>query len=114
MIKHGYLEQILRPCHRVGIGAFPCKKESAKALEVVIRHPLSLRILLLDGAESRWRREQDAAIVFADHTPERTGIGRANRLALIENGRTAVQKRPIDGVAVADDPADVRSRPEHF
>ncbi len=46
-----------------------------------------------------------------DDAPEHAGIGRADRLALEDDRRAAMQQRRVDDVAVADDPADVASRP---
>ena len=49
--------------------------------------------------------------MLADDAPERAGVRRADRLALIHDGRGAMYQRPIDDVAVADDPADVGAAP---
>ena len=43
--------------------------------------------------------------------PEGARVGRADRLALVEDGRAAVEQRRVDDVGVADDPADVGGRP---
>ena len=43
--------------------------------------------------------------------PERTGIGCADRLALVQDRRASVEQRRIDDVAVADGPADVATPP---
>ena len=55
-----------------------------------------------------------AHLVLRDHPPERAGVGRADRLALVEDRRAAVQQRRVDDVGVADHPADVGGRPEHL
>ena len=54
------------------------------------------------------------AAVLGDHAPERAGVRRADRLALVEDRGAAVQERRIDDVGVADHPADVGRRPPHF
>ncbi len=50
--------------------------------------------------------------VLRDHPPEGAGVRRADRLALVEHARAAVQQRRVDDVGMADDPADVGGRPE--
>ncbi len=76
-----------------------------------LREQLALRVFLLDGAERGRRGEHRDAAVLGDHAPERAGVGRADRLALVEDRGAAVQQRRIDDVAVADHPADVGGRP---
>ena len=82
--------------------------------EVVLREELALRVFLLDGAERGRRGEHGGAAVLGDHAPERAGVGRADRLALVEDRGAAVEQRRIDDVAVADHPADVGGRPIHL
>ena len=72
---------------------------------------LPSRVFLLDGAERGRRGEHRDALVLGDDAPERAGVGRADRLALVEDRGAAVQQRRIDDVAVADHPADVGGRP---
>ena len=43
----------------------------------------------------------------ASDPPEGAGIGRADRLALVEHRRAAVQQRRVDDVGMADHPADI-------
>ena len=73
-----------------------------------------MRIFLLDGAESRRRGEQRHRLVLGDHPPEGARIGRADRLALIEDRGRAMQQRRIDDIGMADHPADIGGRPEHL
>src|SRR6516164_11330939 len=49
--------------------------------------------------------------MLGDHSPERPGIWRACGRSLIENGRCSMQQRRIDGIAVTNDPSDVRGGP---
>jgi hypothetical protein len=79
-----------------------------------LRQKLALRVFFLDGAERGRRREHGGAAVLGDHAPERAGIRRADRLALVEDRRAAVDERRIDDVAVTDHPADIGSRPIHL
>ena len=51
--------------------------------------------------------------VLGDHPPERAGVRRADRLALVQDGGRADQQRRVDDVGVADDPADVGGGPAH-
>src|SRR3546814_21043379 len=74
---------------------------------------LAARIFLLDRAECRWRGEETLDLVLRDDAPECAGIGRADRLAFVEDRRAAGEQRAIDDVRMADDPAAVRRRPEH-
>ena len=72
-----------------------------------LANSLPSRVFLLDGAERGRRGEHGDAPVLGDDAPERAGVGRADRLALVEDRGRAVQQRRIDDVAVADHPADV-------
>ena len=101
-----------RPCRR--IGALAGEEQRAEFRQVVLREQLALRVLLLDGAERGRRGEQRDAAVLGDDPPERAGIGRADRLALVQDRGAAVQQRRVDDVGMADDPADVGGRPEHL
>ena len=58
------------------------------------------------GAVNRRHR-----LVLGDDAPEGAGVGRADRLALVEDRGRAVDQRPVDDVAVADHPAHVRGAP---
>ena len=53
-------------------------------------------------------------LVLGDHAPERAGIGRADRLALVHDRGRAMNQRAVDDVAVADHPADVGAAPPHL
>src|SRR5437763_2712083 len=111
MVDHRHLEQVFRPLHSIGIGAFAGKKQGTELPEIVLREELALRIFLLDRAERRRRREQGNAAMLGDDAPKRAGIRRAHRLAFVEDGGAAMQQRRIDDVAVADHPADVGRGP---
>src|SRR5207237_3912380 len=58
--------------------------------------------------------EEPPHAVLRTDPPERSRIGRTDRLSLVEDGGAAVQERPIDDVRVADDPSDVARRPVHL
>ena len=76
---------------------------------------LALRVLALDRAERRRRGEERRRRRARRSTRQNApGVRRADRLALVEDGRAAVQQRRVDDVGVPDDPADVRRRPEHL
>ena len=70
------------------------------------------RVFLLDRAERGRRGEQRRDPVPRYDPPERAGIGGADRLALVDDRRVAVQQGRVADVAVADHPADVGGRPE--
>ena len=74
----------------------------------------AVRVLLLDRPEGGRRGEQRGRRrARAIDPPERAGVGRADRLALVEHGRGAGEQRRVDDVGVADDPADVAGGPPH-
>ena len=52
--------------------------------------------------------------MLGDDPPEGAGVGRADRLALEQDRRAAVQQRRVDDVGMADHPADIGGRPEHL
>ena len=56
----------------------------------------------------------DVHAVLGDDPPERAGVGRADRLALVQDRGAAGEQRRVDDVGVADDPADVGGGPEHL
>ena len=74
----------------------------------------ALRVFFLDGAERGRRGEHRGAVMFGDHPPEGAGVGRADRLALVEDRGAAVKQRRVDDVRMADHPADVGRRPVHL
>ena len=71
----------------------------------------AVRVLLLDGADRGRCGEQRLHPVLGRHTPERTRIRCADRLALVEHGRRAEHQRAVDDVGVADHPTHVGGRP---
>src|SRR5207302_2312409 len=82
--------------------------------EVVSGDVAALRILLLDGAERGGGREEGADTVLGADAPEGAGVRRPDGLALVEDGRAALEERRVHDVGVADDPADVRRSPKHL
>ncbi len=104
----------LRPLDGLGVGALAGQKQRAEGAQVVAADLLAPRVLLLDGAERRRRGEHRRHLVLGDHAPERAGIGRADRLALVQDGRAAVQQRRVADVRVAHHPADVGGSPERL
>ena len=114
MVDHRDFQHVFRPGHRRRIGALAGKKQRAEFRQIVFADLRAGRIVLLDGAERRRRGEQsDDAMIGAD-APERAGIGRADRLALVHDRRRAMKQRRIDDVAVPDHPADVGGAPPHL
>ena len=73
-----------------------------------------MRVLFLDRTERGRRCEHGGTAVLGDHAPERAGVGRADRLALVEDRGAAVKQRRVDDVRMADHPADIGRRPIHF
>src|SRR5262245_8300355 len=70
------------------------------------------RIFPFDGSEGRRCCKQDSHTMLRDQAPESTGVGSADRFALVENCRVAVEERGIDDVGVAYYPTHVRGGPE--
>ncbi|MGY3427087.1 hypothetical protein ACVWZW_007591 [Bradyrhizobium sp. F1.13.4] len=111
MVDHRHFQLLLRPFHRRRIGALAGQEQRAERREVVLPDEFSFRIFFPYRAERGRRSEEGDSLVLADHAPERAGIGRADRLALIHDRGRAVQQRAVDDVAVADHPADVGAAP---
>ena len=97
-----------------GSARSPARNRARNEERSYVLQEFRLRILLLDGAKGRGRGEQRHDPMIGDHPPIGAGIGRAHRLALVENGRATMKERPIDDVGMADHPADVRGGPEHL
>ena len=102
---------MLGPGDGVGIGALAGEEQRPHRGDVVILQQRRVRVLLAHGAQRGRRGEEGGDLVFLDDAPERAGVGRADRLAFVEDGRAAVQQRRIDDVGMADHPADVGGRP---
>ena len=68
-------------------------------------------VLLFQHADRGGRAEHRLDAILGDNLPPDRRIG-TDRQALVHNRRRAVQKRSVDDVRVADDPADVTRR-EH-
>ncbi len=111
VIDHRHLQLRFRPFHRRRIGAFAGQEQRAEFRQIVFADECAVRIFLPDGAERGRRGEERDGLVLGDHAPERAGIRRADRLALVHDRGRAMDQRPIDDVAVADDPADVGAAP---
>ncbi len=111
VIDDGNAEHGFGPAQRIGVGPLAGQEQRPQTGEIVVLHKHSFGILLANGAEGRRRREEHGDLVLLHHPPEGAGIRRADRLALIEHRRAAVQQRRIDDVGMADDPADIRRRP---
>src|SRR6185437_14044894 len=109
-----YPNHRLSPIDSRWIAALAGEEQGAEARQVVVPQQLAVGILLLDGAEGGRRGEQRDRLVLGDHAPEGAGVGRADRLAFVEDRGRAVEQRAVDGVAVADRPADVRGGPPHL
>ncbi len=105
------VENLLRPGDGVGIGPFAGQKERVHRGDVVVLEKLRLRVFLAHGAQRRRRGEEGGDLVVLDHPPEGAGVGRADRLALVEHAGAAVNERRIDDVGMPDDPADVGGGP---
>ena len=108
------MQHFLRPLDGRRVGALAGEKQCAEFRQVVFPDELALRVFLPDGAEGGGRGEQRHHAVLRDQAPEGAGVGRADRLALVEDRRAAVEQRRIDNVGVADHPADVGARPPHL
>ncbi len=105
---------LLRPLDGVGIGALAGQEQGAEFRQVVFGDELAVRVFLLDGAEGGRRGEQGRDLVLGDHPPEGAGIGRADRLALVEDRGAAGEQRRVDDIGMADDPADIGGGPIHL
>ncbi len=71
----------------------------------------ALGILTPDGAKRRRRRKQHVDPVLGNDAPEGSGVGRTDGFAFIENRRVAVEKRPVNDIRMAHNPADIGGCP---
>ena len=104
-------KNLLGPGDRVRVGALAGEEQGVHRLDVVVLEQRRLGVLLAHRAEGGRRREECGDLVLLDDPPERARVRRADRLALIEHARAAVQQRAVDDVGMADDPADVGRGP---
>ena len=111
MVDHRHAQLFFCPLERFGVAALTRKEQRAETRQVVAFDLLAVGVLLANRAEGRWCGEQGADVVLLDHAPECAGVRRPDRLALVEQCRTAVEKRCVHGVGMADRPADVRGGP---
>ena len=107
-------EQLARPPVGLGVEPLAGQEQVPEPGQVVPHGQRPIRILLLDGADRGRRGEQGLDPVLGDDPPERAGIGRADRLALVQHARAPGQQRGVDDVGVAYHPAHVGGRPEHL
>src|SRR3989441_8118087 len=98
----------------VGIAALAGEEERPEPSEIVAPHVLPGRIVALDGADRRGSREEYADAVLRDHPPEGAGIGRADRLALVQHRGVPIEQGAVDDVGVADGPAEIGRGPIDF
>ena len=114
VVHHRLLQNLLRPDGSWGVAALARQIQSFQRGQVVLREELAFRVLLLDGAHRGGRGEQHLYPMLGADPPEGAGIGGADRLALIHDGRAAPQQRRVDDIAVPHDPADVGGCPVHI
>src|SRR5208283_1864681 len=77
----------------------------------MLLHP---RVAPLDKGADRGRRGvEDIDAVFRDNRPEAVFLRKVGRTLIHEDGR-ACRQRPVDGVAVTRDPADIGGAPENI
>src|SRR5512143_149519 len=103
----------MSPVVGIWIEALAGKKKGFKSRQVVLLYEFAFRVFLLDGAEGRRRSEEHLDPMLGYHPPECAGIGRADRLSLVEDRGAAVEERSVDDVGVAHDPSHVRGSPVH-
>src|SRR5262249_22197911 len=113
-VDNRYPQPLLGPGDRWWVGAFAGQEQRAKLTKVAVPYQSALRVFTLDRAERGGRREEDPYPMLLDDPPERAGVGRADRLALVHDGGAAKQQRGVDYVGMADHPADIGGGPEHL
>ena len=114
MVDDRNLQLLLGPGHGRRIGALAGQEQRAELRQVMSADQVALRVLALDRAERGRRGEKDAHLMLFDDPPERAGIRRTDRLALVHDRSTAVDQRPVDDIRMPDDPADIRGGPENL
>src|SRR5229473_2931572 len=82
-------EPLLRPVQRVRVAALAGEEQRAQAREVVLPDVLAAWIVALDGAEGGGRGEEGVHPVLRADAPERARVGRAHRLAFVEDAGAA-------------------------
>ena len=97
-----------------GSARSPARNSARNLRQVVLLEQLGVGVFLADGAEGGRRGEQRHHAVIGADAPERAGVGRADRLAFVQDRGAAVEQRRVDDVGVADHPADVGARPPDF
>src|SRR5262245_50630265 len=114
MIDDRNTELLLGPKERIGIAPLTCKKKGPETTQIILAHIIAVGIFPFDGSEGRRCCEEDSCTMLRDQAPESTGVGSADRFALVENRRVAVEERGIDDVGVAHHPTHVRGGPENL
>ena len=94
----------------LGVDRLPDRTEDPQRRQVVLRR--ELRALLHERADRGRRAVQDRDLVVLDDLPPAVPGRRVGR-ALVQHAGRRVGERPVDDVAVAGDPADVRGAPVH-
>ncbi|MPL75488.1 hypothetical protein SDC9_21312 [bioreactor metagenome] len=112
VVDHRHAEVLLRPFHRVRVGAFAGQEQRLHLVQLVALDPVTVRILAPDRAQRGRRGEEALDPVVLDHPPEHARVRRTDGLALEHHGGRAGDQRTIADVAVADDPTHVRGGPE--
>ena len=111
MVDHRHAKLVLRPDDGVGVGPFAGQEQVRQRRGIVGFQKLAIGVGALDRPERRRRGEQHLDAMIPDHPPEDAGIGRSNRLALKQHGRTTGDERRVDDVGMADNPADIGCGP---
>lgn len=64
-------------------------------------------VIFADGPQGRRGREHGVDLVFLNQAPESGCVWGADGLALVEEGSSAGEERPVERIAVRDDPTNV-------
>ena len=111
VIDHRLAQQFRRPHRGRRIAALAGEEQCLQLRQIVVVQQLAVGVLLLDRPHRGRRGEQHLHAVLRAHPPERAGVRRADRLALVHHAGAAAQQRRVDDVGVADHPADIGRRP---
>jgi hypothetical protein len=112
-VRGGVLgQQVLEGSDDAGFASLPGQEQRSPGSEAAsladLVEPLVLRVVLADGAQGRRRGEEDVDLVPLDHAPERSRVGRAHGLALVQDRGGADQQWRIQDVRMPDHPTDIR------
>ena len=98
MVDDRDTEMLLGPGDGRRVGPLAGEEQRPEVPQIAVADQLTVGVFALDRAEGGRRGEEHPHMMLLDDAPEGAGIGRADRLSFVHDGRATQEQRRIDDV----------------